>query len=189
MPAIVSGQPPVLVHVDGPTPVVISPQPATTVSIVPTSGTVVRVPGGPVVCADVREVVITVNDGPPGPPGPPGVGGGALVVPVGEPISAGRAVTIEDDTAWLYDATDLGMYGRLAGISATAASTIGNDITVVPAGVIEGMSGLTPDARYYANGAAGQLGTVPGSVLVAPVGYAVDADTLFVAIDTQLERA
>lgn len=188
MPTIVSGQPPVLVHVDGPPTVVVTPGPRSVVHIDPSTNTVVTVPGGPLVHPDVREVVITVEHGQPGPPGPPGVGGGALVVPAGEPIGAGRAITIEDDQAWLFDATDLGSYGRLAGISATAASTIGNDVTVVPAGLLN-LGGLTPDARYYASGAAGQISTVPGLVLVAPVGYAVDADTLFVAIDTQLERA
>lgn len=114
-----------------------------------------------------------------------------VVIVAGEAISAGRGVTIRDDVAWYFDATDPANYGTLAGVSANAASP-GGDVRVVSVGTVE-LSGFAfvTDRQYFVSDNVGHitLNPITSSThgLVAPIGYAVDSNTFFVSIETQLE--
>ncbi len=143
-----------------------------------------------VVTQDSTIVVGSSAAGPRGPQGPPGSGGGggtATQVEAADPLSAGRLITVEDDGAHYYDPTTVSSYGKAVGVTnnaAIAGDTV--EITTIGPVVLAGM-GYTPGQRFWAGPNGTLVTTPPTTGLVVPVGYAIDADTLNVQIESYLE--
>lgn len=129
---------------------------------------------------------ITIETG--GQQGPQGVpGDGKITVTASAPLSAGRLVTVDENGAAYYDPTDLSLYGKAVGITKHAAAAL-SPIDVVAAGKVELVgAGYTPGTKFWAGPNGTLVTTAPVSGMIIPVGYAFDADTLFVQIESYLE--
>lgn len=137
---------------------------------------------------DDTRIVSTGTAGPQGPPGPPGPSGGTdTLVTAAVAIGAGRVVTLESDGAHYYDPTTTAGYGKAVGVSKHAAAANG-DLAIALIGPVTLVgAGFTPGTRFWAAANGMLTSTPPTNGLVVPVGYAVDADTLFVQFESYLE--
>ena len=105
----------------------------------------------------------------------------------GQALSAGRLTTITDSGAFYFDPTDAAQYGKAVGITGSAVG-IGDAVEVHCNGVVPLVgAGFTPGQRFWAGPNGTLLTSPPSSGLVVPVGYAIDADNLFVQIESYLE--
>lgn len=129
---------------------------------------------------------LTIQSG--GQQGPQGIpGDGKITVTAATPLSAGRLVTVDDTGATYYDPSDLSLYGKAVGITKHAAAAAGM-IDVVAAGKVDLVgAGYTPGTKFWAGPNGTLVSTAPVTGLIVPVGYAIDADTLFVQIESYLE--
>lgn len=139
-----------------------------------------------VVAQDETQVVGSGAAGPQGPPGPPGPGGiTETIVTAAEPISAGRIVTLEPDGAHYFN-PDLAGYGKAVGMSKHAAAA-GADLAITTIGPVDLVgAGFPPGQRYWAGANGTLLTTPPVTGIVVPIGYAPDADTFNVQIESYL---
>lgn len=140
-----------------------------------------------VLSVDETKIVSTGAAGPQGPPGPPGPAGGTdTLVTTAEAIGAGRVVTLLPDGAHYYDPT-VPNYGKAVGVSKHAAAA-GADLAIALIGPVSLIgAGYTPGTRFWAATNGMLTSTPPVTGVVVPVGYAVDADTLFVQFESYLE--
>jgi hypothetical protein len=120
--------------------------------------------------------------------GPQGIpGDGKITVTASAALSAGRLVTVDENGAAYYDPSDTALYGKAVGITKHAAAAAAL-IDVVAAGKVDLVgAGYTPGTKFWAGPNGTLVSTAPTSGLIVPVGYAIDADTLFVQIESYLE--
>lgn len=162
--------------------IIVSPEESTQVVVSEETETIV-------VMQDSTVVVGADAAGPRGPQGPPGSGGGGGTATEAEAavtLSAGRLITLDDTGARYFDPTTVLSYGKAVGVTNNAA--LAGDIvqiTTIGPVVLAGM-GYTPGQRFWAGPNGTLVTTPPSSGLVVPVGYAIDADTLNVQIESYL---
>lgn len=128
------------------------------------------------------QVLEVAVQGPPGPPGATGPAGGvALMVVVGEPVGGHRGVVLDVAGLARYASnTDIAHFGRLAGVTAGAAST-GTETMVVRAGVMmEPSWAWAPDAPVFLSAGGLLTQSPPTTGFLQVVGVALSATTLFV---------
>jgi hypothetical protein len=116
----------------------------------------------------VQETLITAGDG------------GLKVYTAGEDVGSGKVVYMNAGKVYLFDPSNPSLYGKILGITKTAA--LANDNVQVFIGGIATVSGwgLTPGANYYVI-SNGNISTVPptGS-LQERIGSAIDANNLLI---------
>ena len=79
------------------------------------------------------------------------------------------------------------MYGKAVGVTKHAAAASAQ-IAIQVSGPVDLVgAGFTPGARFWAGINGNLITSSPVAGMVVPVGYAVDADTLFVQIESYLE--
>lgn len=132
--------------------------------------------------AEIRYVGIV---GPQGEDGDAGLGGGGtaqlIQVTAGETIS-GDMLVMRTSAVLKNDPIEANAYKCLG--FATAAVTVGQELTVTIAGLHESAGwGLTPGAVYYAAANGGITTTPPAAGLSQVVGVAVDANTMYVDLN------
>jgi hypothetical protein len=115
--------------------------------------------------------------------GPPGASGAEIPLnfSAGETIGSNRVVRLSSGTAMYADNTILSHANKVIGIS-TQAKTIGQSLPVQVAGVLDGFTGLTPDAPVYlqANGVVNS--TLPTSGFVQQIGIATTSTKILINI-------
>lgn len=136
------------------------------------------------IAPDVTAITIETG-GQQGPQGLPG--DGKITVIAAASLSAGRLVTVDENGATYFDPSDVSLYGKAVGITKHAAVATAQ-IDIVAAGKVELVgAGYTPGSKFWAGPNGTLVSTAPVSGLIVPVGYAIDADTLFVQIESYLE--
>ncbi|MEM9652251.1 MAG: hypothetical protein AAGA65_09165 [Actinomycetota bacterium] len=108
-------------------------------------------------------------------------------VEAAETISALRVVAMVDGKAVLYQPD--GSTPDVFGVTRTAAA-VGDQVIVVPDGVVDSPgAGLTPAATYWAGVNGTLVDTPPTSGVLLVIGYAADADSLVVQVGEPVNRA
>jgi hypothetical protein len=125
-------------------------------------------------------------------PGPAGSGAGVSgIVAPGHSVAAGRAVALLGGiVGYVADFPSGGDDRRVVGVSLNSASA-GGTVNIATSGpAANAGAGYTPNATYYTSSTAlaGELTvSAPTTGTVVSVGYATDANTLFVQIGTYVE--
>lgn len=112
---------------------------------------------------------------------PPGIGQPSITVVAGEALSAGNLVYIgSDGKAYKSDASGANQ-SKIAVGFVTASYAANANATVYTEGLISGLSGLTPGAKYFISATPGDItSTAPTTSGYAwqPIGTAINATTL-----------
>ncbi len=116
-----------------------------------------------------------------------GTGLQELTVTAAQAVSALRVVTMTGPGVVPFEPTAANA-GLVLGVTRTAASG-GQAVAVVTSGTLEGASGLTPGAVYYAGPGGTLTTTQPTTGLLVAIGYAADADTFVVQVGDPIQLA
>lgn len=112
--------------------------------------------------------------------------------PAGEIIPSQRVVVMIGGELFKFDPTNAAHYKKVIGVTKQAAIVIGQMTDVFTSGNATGFGGtLTQDTVYY-GGMAGALADTPPvnpDEFVIFVGFAIDANTLFVQLDDNFQLA
>lgn len=113
---------------------------------------------------------------------------GTIILTAGEIINGDKVVMEKLSGAYKNDPTDVSTSYHCVGFAASAVSP-GDPLVVITSGNhISAGWGLTPDAIYWADANGGVTSTPPSAPgLSQCVGIAVDANTMFVAINEPVE--
>lgn len=106
----------------------------------------------------------------------------------GETISGQSAVMLKDGLAYKFNQSSEVNFGKIIGITRTAAS-FGYNVDVVYEGKINNPGwGLITNSIYYAGDNGSISTTVPSIGVIVRVGIAIDSDNLDVALGEEIIR-
>lgn len=170
-----------------PTVVVVNTPSPTRVVSIPSNTDILQTP---TYVAEVQTATTTASVNVPGPQGPPGdTDAAVLLATTGTAINALRVVKLENDLAYIADAYTAADANRVIGISVTAASNPGEQISVRTDGEMnDAVWSWTPGAIYVGqNGVLTQ--TAPSVGFVLEVARARSATKIIVDVQNPFMRA